>query len=357
MTKNAVIPPTEGMLTPNEQKIFNSKLNEFKRHNSDGRFLEKKAIEIQAQIISSRATDIPSTAVRPQYQHPTKMLTLPGVIPVIREPHLSPLSNWLAKTAIFAPRRPGPRRDTGSKWVELASPRGVTIFYNGPELDMADHTLYLNLVKLAEGRAPNDVIYINRAQLLKKCGYARIGKSAYSWLADAFDRLIQANIKIVVDNTVLQQEDNSVFEQDVNSVEIVHGRKVKKLHLTLKILGELAEAPETGDYFFTLPPTSLALFAGQLFGYNDLLKRNKLQKESRGALAAWLQSYICADRAGEHHPILVETLWKHSASNSRLNDFTARLKIALESCKNSGVILLWEMFVNDKGKNLVTWKR
>jgi len=357
MTKNIIIPLMEGMLTPNEQKIFNTKLNEFKRHNSDSEYLAKKAIEIRAQIIDSRASELAYTAVRPNHQYPTKMLTLPGVIPVIREPHLSPLSNWLAKTSIFAPRRPGPRKDTGSKWVELASPRGVTIFYNGPELDMADHTLYLNLVKLAEGRAPNDVIYINRAQLLKRCGYARIGKSAYSWLTDAFDRLIQANIKIVVDNTFLEQKDDPVFEQEVNSVEIVHGRKVKKLHLTLKILGELAEAPETGDYFFTLPPTSLALFAGQLFGYNDLLKRNKLQKESRGALAAWLQSYICADRAGDHHPILVETLWKHSASNSRLNDFTARLKIAIESCKNSGVILSWEMFVNDKGKNLITWKR
>jgi hypothetical protein len=122
-------------------------------------------------------------------------------------------------------------------------------------------------------------------------------------------------------------------------------------------MGELSETPETGDYFFTLPPTSLALFAGQLFGYNDLIKRNLIQKGNRGDLAAWLQSYICSDHAGEHRPILVETLWRHSASHSRLNDFTARLRTALDTCKNSGVILAWEIFQNAKKQNLVSWHR
>ena len=349
------IPLLEDVLTPEEQKQFNAELNECKKRSAYSEYLTRSALEIRNKIISARTEPVASAPQR--YPRPPRMLTLPGLVPVIREPHLSPLSNWLAKTSIFAPRRSGPRRDTGTKWVELASPRGVTIYYNGPELDMADHTLYLNLIKLAEGRAPNDLIYINRANLLKKCGYAKIGKSAYDWLRSAFDRLMQANIKIVVDNTILKDEDRGVFGQDVNAIEIVRGQKIQKLNLTLQIMGELAETPETGDYFFTLPPTSLALFAGQLFGYNDLLKRNQIQKGSRGDLAAWLQSYICADHSGDHHPVLVETLWRHSASNSRLNDFTARLKIALGTCKDSGVIRSWDMFSNEKKQKLVVWTR
>lgn len=349
------MPLLDDVLTPEEQKLFNEQLNECKKRNYDSDTLTKRAEEIRNQILAARKDSIPPAVQR--YPRPPRMLVLPGLVPVIREPHISPLSNWLAKTSIFAPRRSGPRKDTGTKWIELASPRGVTIYYNGPELDMADHTLYLNLIKLAEGRAPNDLIYINRANLLKKCGYAKIGKSAYDWLGSAFDRLMQARIKIVVDNAILKDGDTGIFDQDVSAIEIIKGQKVQKLNLTLQIMGELAETPETGDYYFTLPPTSLALFASQLYGYNDLVKRNQIQKGNRGDLAAWLQSYICADHAGDHHPILVETLWRHSASNSRINDFTARLKIALDTCKASGVILSWEMFQNEKKQKLITWSR
>lgn len=345
--------PQENLLTPAEQHLFIKQLEEYKKTITNSAYLGQKAMEIREEIISSNQGRSASI----NYPLPLRMLTLPGIIPVVKEPHISPLSNWIAKTSIFAPRRSSSRKDTGSKWIELASPRGVKIFYNGPELDMNDHTLYINLIKLAEGRAPNDVIYINRAKLLKKCGYVKIGKSSYEWLRSAFDRLMQANIKIIVDNTVLKEENRSIFGKDVNAVEIVKGRKIQKLHLTLQIMGALAETPETGDYYFTLPPTSLALFAGQLFGYNDLLKRNKIQKGNKGDLAAWLQSYICADKIGDHSPIFVETLWRHSASNSRINDFTARLKIALNTCQESGVITSWEIFKNTKNQNLLTWTR
>ncbi len=347
---------SQTLLTPEEQKDFEAQLEAAKRIYGPMRdVLAQKTKEIRDAIIAGRDKQalVPDTFLPRE-----RLLTLPGLVPVIAEPQMSPLSNWIAKSSIFAPRKYGNRKDTGSNWVELPSPRGVTIYYNGPELDMSDHTLYLHLIKLAEGRAPNETIYINRAKLLKRCGYKSIGKSAYQWLNSAFDRLMQANIKIVVDNTRLSEESQGILGADVNASELSEkGRKLKKLTLTLKIMGELMETPETGDYYFTLPPTSLALFANQLYGYNDLLKRNALQEGKNADLAAWLQSYICADQTGPHDPVLVETLWKHSGSNSRLNDFTARLKGAFENCQQNGVILSWGIEKNSNKKHIVTWKR
>jgi len=346
-----VSPLPDDVLTREEQKVFKTKLNEAKKVSGDTDYLARSAEMIRLQIIKSRAQNRTTASTQP------KLLTLPGVIPVNRSTHLAPLSNWLARTSIFAPRPPGSRRHTGVNWAKLSSPRGVTIYYNGPELDMADHTLYLNLLKIAEGRKPNDTIYINRSQLLKKCGYEKQGTSSYDWLNAAFDRIFQANIKIVIDNTELRDEDKDIFEKDSSEIEIIQGKREKKLIMRLKMMGRLIEVPDTGDYYFTVPPESLALFANHMFGYNDLNIRLEIQKHSKGDLAAWLQSYICAVDVEEHHPVLVETLLRHSDSKSRPNDFIKRLKIALDMCQKSGVILSWEISKNEKKQWFVKWKR
>jgi hypothetical protein len=350
--------PAASTLTPLESKAFEVRLAEYKKRHTgiSNRVLTQHAEKIRADIIAKRhgrETASKGSAVSRAVQQ----LVFPNIIPIIAAPHIAPLSNWIAKSAIFAPRAPRTRKDTGAKWVELPSPRGVTILYNGPELDMADHTLYLHLIKMAEGRGPNETIIVNRGKLLRACGYPKLGSASYKWLQDAFDRLLQANIKICIDNSVVDLKEDTVgiFSTDVNTIEVIDG--TRRVNITLKIMGEFAEVPETGDYFFSLPPTSLALFANLHYGHNDLLKRNIINQGRRADLAAWLQSYICSEHSGEHAPVLVKTLWQHSASGSRLNDFSARLRVAMDTLHKAEVVTQWNLYVNADKQAMLAWTR
>lgn len=289
---------------------------------------------------------------------PPQRLTLPGLMPIIQQSNLAPISNWLAKTGIFAPRSGKDKGHTGANWLSMECPRGYSILYNGPQLDMSEHTLYLHLMKLAEGKKPGEVVQINRHQLLRQCGReSNIGGANYKWLSKALDRLSQATIKICVDNAILTESQD--FSIDANSEEEKNGQPFYKVNLTIRLIGQLAELPDTGEYYFTLDPTSLALFASQLYGYNDLAKRRLLQKcKTQANLAMWLQSYVCSDHQGTHEPIFVETLWRFSASKSRLNDFTTRLKSAFENIQEAKIITSWNMFLNEKNERpMVIWTR
>jgi hypothetical protein len=225
---------------------------------------------------------------------------------------------------------------------------------------MADQTLFLNLIKLAEGRGANEPIHVNRADLLKRCGYKILGMSSYDWLSGAIDRLKQANIRLDIHNLFLQEHEGVTLERSAvenTVVEYKTGRKMNRTKVTIGLLGTFQEKPDTGEYYFVVPPEVLILFSGNLFGYNDLDKRIKIFKGRRGELAAWLQSYICAEHPGRHEPVRVETLHKLSASKSRMSDFIKRINEALDNCKSAGVITDWEMSQSTSGESMIAWER
>lgn len=279
-----------------------------------------------------------------KFEPAARQLMLPEIFPETNSKELSPLSNWVAKSAIFAPRPANKKReDTGQDWVTLNSPNRVQISYNGPLLDMNDQTLYLNLVKLAKGRGADEPITINRAELLRACGYKILGTSSYKWLTDSIDRLKQANLKIELDDYV--------FKEQIETT--VPGLRAK---FVTSLISAYSQLPN-GDYYFTLPPSSLTLFSNELFGYNNMRQRRELKKGSRPELASWLQSYICADERGEHKPVKVETLINLTASKTRMDQFIIRLEAALENLKNTGVIKSWVLLYNDYREPMIQWIR
>lgn len=350
-------------LTKAETLAFNKQLATLKTkagHSGEG-FYEIEAKKIYESIVAARENppnlfsnikdnenDLPEVC----YKYPHK-LKVPEVVPVIPNPNIAPLGNWIAKSGIFAPRPRNKRADTGSSWLKLESPRGVQIEYNGPMLDMADHTLYLNLLKQSEGRHPDDNIFINRANLLRSCGYKALGQSGYKWLSDAFGRLLQANIRITVDNYILEIDHEGVHPETIE----INGRKRNRLTIAMSLLSEYAVMNGEEAYYFSLPKTSMALFSSQLWGYNNLQKRLALLEKSKSQLSAWLQSYICADSKGKHSPIFVETLKDYSAYKSKLTDFVRILTSAFDNCLNVGIINKWSYVHNEHGKLMVEWER
>lgn len=340
------------------QQFFLALQEEKKRSYGNDNHLSDTALRLQEKMRDKKAgkqptINMPSLFTRPRQQQ----LELPCVVPVVRDPAIAPLGNWIAKSSIFAPRKPGIRDDTGSNWIKLESPRGIGISYNGPHLDMSDHTLYLNLMKLAEGRLPEEFVYIKRSELLRRCGYKTLGKSGYKWLESAFDRLCQANVKLELNNYSIKQQDSNSFQHYNQEIREIDGEKITRAIVVVKLISTFAHTPENGDFYFSLPPSSLALFANKLYGYNDLKKRLLLSSGKRADLAAWLQSYICADSTGEHDPIYIETLQRFSASNVKISDFARRLAIALENCQQADIIKSWKIFTHDNGKKMVLWVR
>lgn len=278
-----------------------------------------------------------------KYEYTPKQLTFPNFFPVIKGKEFSPLSNWIAKSAVFAPRPQRKREHTGPDWLALKSPNKINIYYNGPLLDMSDQTLYLVLVKMAEGKGADEHIIINRAELLKACGYKSLGTGNYVWLAESIDRLKQANIKIELDEYIFKEQIEAVIP-DIRAKFVT------------SLISAYSQLPN-GDYYFTLPPSALILFSNDLFGYNNLKQRIELKKGKRSELASWLQSYICADKRGEHNPVLVQTLMDISASKVRINDFISRLEIALENLKSTGIIKSWVLLYNEKKEAMIQWIR
>lgn len=253
---------------------------------------------------------------------------LPGIV-VPRTPgETAPMSNYLARTSLFAPIRRG-RRVMHDK-QQLHSPEGIDVLYSGKQLDMADQDVYLTALRLAAGVKPGDKIVINRAAFLRMLGYKHNpGARDYKWLEEAFYRISTGRVLI----------------------------EAKNIKANLPLIGALLFDERSGDYYFTIPMETYALWAKNLYGYIDLEKRHALERNV--PLSKWLQSYAQSHAPGMH-TISMELLHHWCGYGGRLRDFRESLVVALEELTRVGILKSWEIQVRGAGrqkKNMITWVR
>ena len=347
-------------LTSKEMQVYTVKMQEIYKMFPCAEY-EQRLVELRREIIAARNNTpyIPkegeanASVVLKRF---TRQISLPLIMPPLA-PKTTAMSNWVAKSSVFAPRQKGRKRgDTGTDFIKIETPRNVEIYYNGPFLDMRDQALYLNLVNKASGYSANETIYIERAALLKELGYKTIGASSYKWLEGAFERLIQANIKIVLYNHSLAK-DTVLPAEGITEEEDSGLKGTRKVTMIVRLVGEFAHDHQENTYYFTIPKASLALYSRGLFGFQNLKQREALKKGKQADLAAWLQSYICSDERGHHAPILVETFHRLSNNQGRLDIFVKRLGEAFDNCQKVGIISQWEYKLSVDGKPMVAWTR
>lgn len=258
----------------------------------------------------------------------SQQAVLPGIV-VPRTPgETAPMSNYLARTSLFAPIRKG-RRVMHDK-QKLHSPEGLNVLYSGKQLDMADQDVYLTALRLAAGIRPGDRIMINRAAFLRMLGYKHNpGARDYRWLEESFYRIATGRVLI----------------------------EARHMKANLPLIGALLMDELSGDYYFTIPRETYALWAKNLYGYIDLEKRHALERNI--PLSKWLQSYAQSHAPGQH-TITMDFLHCWCGYGGRLRDFRDSLIGSLEELTRVGILKSWAIQLRGHGrqkKNMISWVR
>ena len=244
-----------------------------------------------------------------------------------RDPHALPLfpelesamPNHLARSSLFAPIRRG-RRGMFDK-VKLSSRNDVSIYFSGKQLDMADNDVYLEILRMAQGRMFGEAIPITRHGMLKSMGRST-GKSDHKWLQDSIHRLTTATIEIEAPKYKA-------------GFHLVDGYDLDEV---------------TGQYTISINPKVQQLFSRGEYGFIDLDRRRALSK--RVDLAKWLQNYACSHKRGDEQKITFAKLHQWTSSNSHLRDFRKYATEAMKELERVGEVENVE--VTD---TLVTWRR
>lgn len=333
----------EDLLTKEEQQQYNHELELLKKefYKNHGfrtweQYLNEKIPQIREKIKNNKKGN----------NKPT-MLVAPNYIPMSLVQDVAPLSNFIAKSSIFAPRQKSAKiKDTGQNYIDIASPANLKITYNGPLLDMSDQTVYLALTKFAEGSKPGEPIFLNKAELLKLCGYTSVGKSTYTKLENSILKLSQANLKF---------EFKNYYINEYNQLEEKNNQKTTIL---LNLIDKVAY-DSNNKIFIVLSSEILTLFSNNLFGYNNLEVRKEWRKSAvnKIELTFWLQSYICADAKGEHAPVKISTIKKLINNNSKNNDFLNAIKIAFQNLLDMKEIKDYNIYKVDKQEYMAVWTR
>lgn len=310
--------------TPQERSFLEQVRASLEAKGAPEEEITAKLQKAEAGLLRGRQQDTAQAPSRRQSFPPAAeesiQLTLPGFVP--KSPgNTSLMSNYIARTPLFAPIKRG-RRAMLDK-VKLPSPAGLLIHYTGKQLDMGDQDVFLQAIKLAAGEGPECPIIINRAAFLRGMGWKSQSDRAYQWLDGVFERLSTGRMFL----------------------------ETERLKASLPMLGALILDKDTGEYTFSVPKETMALFAGQAYGYVDLDKRRALEK--RVDLAKWLQSYAGSHEKGPHS-VSLANLHKWSGYQGRMRDFRVALIEALNELARVGILQEWSF---KQRRNFVNWTR
>jgi len=262
--------------------------------------------------IQERAAATSGGAKAPQ--QPTKGGSLP-LFPELE----SAMPNHLARSALFAPIKPG-RRKMFDK-TTLASRDDVEVLYSGKQLDMADNDVFLLALRTAQGYATGEAVMFNRAEFLRDLG-RDTGKAQYLWLEESFDRLVTGTLYI----------------------------RTKRYKTVLHLVDAYAKDEDTGEYWLRLNPEILKLFSQREYGFIDMEARRQIGRGQE--LAKWLQNYVASHEGGKTHTIDGRALQQWSGTEGRLRDFMTRaLPKALAELER--LELVQNARIREDGK--VTW--
>lgn len=195
--------------------------------------------------------------------------------------------------------------------------------YTGEQLNMFDNDVYLEVVRLAQDRAPGEKILFNRHSFLRALGISR-GKNNYGALYQSLKKL------------------------NTNTIEFQSFKPGKSFSL----IDELSWDEHIGPWF-SVGNLVIEIFSKTAISYIDLEARRKLSKP----LSKYLQNYMSGGAPGEQK-IKVQTLMTLSGATGRLKDFLGRsLPAALNELKEAGLINFSEIKKNRDGENIAIWNR
>lgn len=314
-------------LTKLEQKEYRIKLSEIKnQYILDPKRLELEANKIRDAIIKKRTNSTSSTEEK-------KIIEIITKVPIIAKDDLIPFPNYLAKTALFSPRKKNSlTNDTGDEWVMLSSPPHYQIYYNGPYLTMEEQLLYMLLIKRAEGAVAGESIIISRYRILKDLGYKSLSNKAYEWLHKAMNNLIQSNIKIKLNKQVIELANAKISE------------------ITMHLIDEFAYDGE--NYIFKINNNSLILYSNNNYAYNSLNTKMAIKDKSKPEFTSWLYSFILSESVGIHR-YKIDTIYEYIGSKKKRADFVKDLVNSLEVIQGLEIIEKYKI----ENNNYITWER
>lgn len=227
-----------------------------------------------------------------------------------------PVSNVIARSALFAAIKSKDRRQMHKEIV--ASQDGVEISFTGEQLNQDDHDNFMQLVKLASGRALGQAVVVPANAILRALGRGT-GKSQHDQLRADMDRLVTGTVTI-----------------RANGLEYFG-------HLVDDALQDTREPVHKRHWAYRLNPRLVTLFAPNRYTLNNWQTRQMLgQKE----LARWLQLWL--ESHAENFATGVATIRTRCGStNGSLRSFRQQLREALDGLRDAGVIHNWAIDTGD----------
>ncbi|MDH1684474.1 plasmid replication initiator TrfA [Pseudomonas chengduensis] len=202
----------------------------------------------------------------------------------------------------------------------------IRIEYTGEQLNMFDNDVYIEIIRLAQGRAPGEKILFNRHSLLRALGISG-GKKNYEALHKSLQKLKGNTIKIT---------------------------KFKTGYDAFSLIDQLSWDEEIGCWRFSIGDIVIDMLSTEL-SYIDLDIRQNLTTP----LSKYLQNYMSAGLPGERE-VKVDNLMRLSGTTSQLKDFLGKgrgLTKALDELKAAGFLVSYAIHKNKNGENIVRWNR
>ena len=207
-----------------------------------------------------------------------------------------------------------------------ATRQGTTIYYTGPQLNMADCDVWielLNSIQVFQKKNPRfflggtEPVRVMRRQFIISCGRPDAKGEDYKQVEQTLRRLKSGTVSI-----------DSKFLQD--NISLVSDWRIDRA---------------SGEYLFWISPLMAKLFSNNAFGFIDMDKRAKLDERSK----AW-QNYISAysGRVQVKTDTIME-LMHINKKNEKPGDFKKRaMKEDLALLKKNRIIRAWSFKEGEK---------
>jgi hypothetical protein len=210
----------------------------------------------------------------------------------------------------------------------LESYDSIRIEYTGEQLNMFDNDVYIEIIRLAQGRTPGEEILFNRYSLLRALGISG-GKNNYEALHKSLQKLKGNTIKVTNANIG---------------------------YSAFSLIDQLSWEEQNGCWRFSIGRIVVDMFSTEL-SLIDLDIRQSLTT----SLSKYLQNYMSAGTPGEgEREVKVENLMRLSGTTSQLKDFLGKgrgLTKALDELKAAGFLTSYVIHKNKNGEHIVRWNR
>lgn len=218
--------------------------------------------------------------------------------------------NVAIRSALFGVVKRGRRAFVEDR--EIPATGKVTVHYSGIRLDQSDLDIFLQLIHFARNTTPGNRVRVNLYSLLKAIGRGT-GRTDYNWLKTRLKQMTSSS--------------TTITETDTGRTVTIGG-----------LIRKWGQDPRTGEGYVETNPDMRSLFDEYEYTLINFSDRLSLTSDLQKWLHAYYQSHAKA------YPVKVETLRRLCGSDAKqLKHFRARLKDALESLRQRGFLIAWNI--------------